>query len=239
MRVIDPGHKYALSHLDGVGEEILTFVKREGVGYPGNVGHYEGTNLQEMIRVGIHRMKYLDNQIHDTTNNDGIEAARDWLWALELRAARRHGRTLEPNLYETIEHHPVCSHCGHVGCEAGAALFSPSPAKTDVEAGSQPDYIVTCKKSSKPHLRDTCSRRGCIGWESVNSQQPDSQPQLGTCIYESKPHPFNKGNVLCHRWTPIEPAVSVPAESPVNPKAFMYVESICDSAASPATEKEK
>jgi hypothetical protein len=30
MRVIDPGHVYGLSQLDGLGEEVLTFVKREG-----------------------------------------------------------------------------------------------------------------------------------------------------------------------------------------------------------------
>jgi hypothetical protein len=32
MKVIDAGHKYALAHLDGPGEEVLTFVKREGPG---------------------------------------------------------------------------------------------------------------------------------------------------------------------------------------------------------------
>jgi len=38
MQELDRGHKYALRHLDGNEVETLTFVKREGDGYPGNIG---------------------------------------------------------------------------------------------------------------------------------------------------------------------------------------------------------
>ena len=62
MKVIDPGHKYELAHLDGNGHEVLTFVKREGDGYPGNIDHHAGTNLQEVFRAALDRVKYLDNQ---------------------------------------------------------------------------------------------------------------------------------------------------------------------------------
>jgi hypothetical protein len=44
MRIIDPGHDYILSVYDGEGEQRLTFMKREGPGFPGNIGHYPGTN---------------------------------------------------------------------------------------------------------------------------------------------------------------------------------------------------
>lgn len=43
MQVIDPGHDYNLATLDGDGSSVrLTFVKREGPGFPGNIGCYPG-----------------------------------------------------------------------------------------------------------------------------------------------------------------------------------------------------
>lgn len=60
MKVIDPGHVYELAHLDGQHVERLVFVKREGDGYPGNFGHHEGTNLQEVLRALIDRVEYLN-----------------------------------------------------------------------------------------------------------------------------------------------------------------------------------
>lgn len=118
MRILDHGHQFALTHLDGNLEEILTFVKREGHGYPGNLGSHPGTNIQEVIRACMSRLRYLDAQIHHVTNNDALDAFRDALWALETRAAERHGRTLDPQLHASIENEPTCPQCGHVGCEA-------------------------------------------------------------------------------------------------------------------------
>lgn len=114
MRVIDPGHKMVLASLDGgVGEQILTFVKREGAGYPGNVGHYPGTNLQEVYRAAIHRHEYLDAQEHCEENQICIEYLRACIKLLEQRAARRHKR-VDPFL--AVERLPVCGRCGHIGC---------------------------------------------------------------------------------------------------------------------------
>lgn len=116
MRVIDLGHVYGLKHIDGPGEEILTYVKREGVGYPGNVGHHPGTNLQEVLRAEIHRTQYLNSQEPDPSNMVVISCARTMLLELELRAARRHGRKLF-GLPIEIENIPFCEGCGHIGCE--------------------------------------------------------------------------------------------------------------------------
>lgn len=117
MRVIDPGHKYALTRLDGHGEELLTFVKREGQGYPGNVGHHPGTNIQEVVRTLIDRLKYVDKQIPHWRNSAAISHLRECLVHLEFRAAERHGR--ESTLWESglsIEDEPTCSRCGHIRC---------------------------------------------------------------------------------------------------------------------------
>lgn len=114
MDVIDAGHKYVLRHLDGYGTETLTFVKREGEGYPGNVGHYEGTTMQEVLRVLIDRAKYVNAQIPCEETEAGIIHMREAIRQFELRAARRHGRMLSAPL--TIEDAPTCAKCGHIGC---------------------------------------------------------------------------------------------------------------------------
>jgi hypothetical protein len=115
MKVIDPGHMYELTNLDGNNTTKLTFVKREGNKYLGNVGHYEGTNLQEVMRALIDRTKYLENQIHDQRNLAVITKLRECIWLLEDRAAERHGRQFD-YWPDNIELEPTCNKCGHIGC---------------------------------------------------------------------------------------------------------------------------
>ncbi len=115
MRVIDPGHVYGLSHLDGPGEEVLTFVKREGARYPGNVGHYAGTTMQEVLRALIERVQHVDKQFPDGNNAVVLSSLRRALWHLEARAAGVHGLTLALPV-ENIELAPTCATCGHVVC---------------------------------------------------------------------------------------------------------------------------
>jgi hypothetical protein len=115
MRVGDPGHVYQLDTLDGSDPQYLTFVKREGPGYPGNVGHWPGTNLQEVLRVCIDRVKYLDGQIPHMTNALVLAHLRSAIQWLESRAAQRHGRD-QPQFTQQVELMPVCPKCGHVEC---------------------------------------------------------------------------------------------------------------------------
>lgn len=130
MKVIDPGHVYELNFLDGepattwaehgpsFQENWLIFVKREGPKYPGNIGHHPGTQLQEVLRALIDRVKYVEQQEHHAANDAVLYRLRDCIFFLELRAAARHGRELriENNLFR-IEHLPTCDKCGHIGCE--------------------------------------------------------------------------------------------------------------------------
>lgn len=131
MKVIDPGHVYQLEWLDadpeptveeledvGIeGADVLVFVKREGDGYPGNVGHHAGTNLQEVLRVMIDRVKYLDAQISHENNAGILANLRHSIWLLEQRAAERHGRSFDLSWAAGIENAPTCKRCGHIGCE--------------------------------------------------------------------------------------------------------------------------
>lgn len=121
MIVVDPGHTYLLDHLDGDNQSILAFVKREGEGFPGNVGHHEGTNMQEVLRALIDRVQYLDDQISSPHNYQVLWHLRACIQNLEQRAAERHGLPASAayNLWKDtfVEDLPTCHHCGHIVCE--------------------------------------------------------------------------------------------------------------------------
>lgn len=122
VRILDPGHRYWLDMLDIEGDrrqgaEMLTFVKRQGARYPGNLSHYPGTNCQEVIRALIDRVKHLDSQISDPHNQPILEHLRSALWLFESRAAKRYGREF-PALeeFDCIEDEPTCAGCAHIRC---------------------------------------------------------------------------------------------------------------------------
>lgn len=117
MKVIDPGHVYELFTLDGEMSHPLVFVKREGPGYPGNVGYHAGTNIQDVLRCLIDRVEYLNKQEECYENGMVISHLRCAFEHLEKRAAGRHGRVLGKALATAIEKEPFCQKCGHVECE--------------------------------------------------------------------------------------------------------------------------
>jgi hypothetical protein len=83
MKVIDPGHTYSLRSLDGNGDVRLRFVKRQGPGYPGNIGRHSGTTTQEVVRALIDRTKYVDKQIPNQRNVQVLYHLRSILLELE------------------------------------------------------------------------------------------------------------------------------------------------------------
>jgi hypothetical protein len=130
MKVIEIGHHYELECYD-VGDRVwikddIFFMKRVGGHYPGNKGEpHPGTNCQEVLRVLINRIKYLDRQIPCDENKIIIQDLRNALLLFEQRAARMHGRTLskrfflnDPKLIKRveIEDEPTCKTCGHIEC---------------------------------------------------------------------------------------------------------------------------
>lgn len=116
MRVLDPGHTFALRHLDDQpgAETILPYVKREGNKYPGNVGTQPGTTIQETLRADISRLRYLDRQKPCADNKKVIYHLERSIFYLERRAARQHGRK-PPTVLEAC-YGLQCSKCLHVGC---------------------------------------------------------------------------------------------------------------------------
>lgn len=133
MNIIDPGHVYELAWLDGTPrlhdgtfgcgqvQNQLIFVKREDDKYPGNVGHHPGTTMQEVLRVLIDRLKYVDNQLPHHANETAAQCLRMAILALEGRAAEQHSRLGDFikrfSEAECIELVPTCPKCGHIGCE--------------------------------------------------------------------------------------------------------------------------
>jgi hypothetical protein len=125
MKVLDPGHYYQVDVYDNDAayapyvEQVISFMKREGDGYPGNVGHHAGTNCQELIRVLIDRVYYLDNQIPHENNLAIIRHLQASLWLFEDRATERH-KLPKYSLDDPrpgIELEPTCTTCGHIVCK--------------------------------------------------------------------------------------------------------------------------
>ena len=117
MKVLDPGHDYELDVLDGDFTIHLTFVKRKGESYPGNMTDHPGTNMQEVLRALIDRCKYVNRQIRSGHTMRAILYLRDAFYELESRAAVRHNRGMFPIGYfdkVPIEEHLTCSKCGHI-----------------------------------------------------------------------------------------------------------------------------
>jgi hypothetical protein len=119
MRCIDPGHAYVLEQYDGqTYRPYLIFMKRFGPGYPFNTGSHPGTNCQDVHRVLIDRVKYLQLQVPSFWNTLIIWANRFALWSFEMRAMRRHrlGWWISP---WQIEQRAFCEVCGHIVCRGG------------------------------------------------------------------------------------------------------------------------
>jgi hypothetical protein len=118
MRITDPGHRYELLVLDDEHKMLLcplVFVKREGLNYPGNVGHHPGTTTQEVLRACIARAWYVNEQIPCWQTRLSIFLMSLVVWLYEQRASKRHGWRV-PGISEAVLSKP-CSHCGHVCCE--------------------------------------------------------------------------------------------------------------------------
>lgn len=112
MKVMDPGHCYKLLGLDGIALHMLTFVKRKGPNFPGNLDAHGGTTSQEVLRALIDRAIYVNAQIPCWQTKLSIRLMMRVVWLYEHRAAKRHGRK-PPTVVEAV-YGALCPKCGHV-----------------------------------------------------------------------------------------------------------------------------
>lgn len=136
MEVLDLGHSYLVHQYDahpdsGFIEANITFMKRNEPSekYPGNINYYPGTNCQEVLRVLIDRVNYLDNQQEDYDNNEIIHSLRKDLYLFERRNwwNKHHtekgwfehfgSKGIDTISDQPIELLPTCRTCGHWFCE--------------------------------------------------------------------------------------------------------------------------
>jgi hypothetical protein len=85
MRVMYPGHLYALDHLDGSKVTRLQFIQRQ----PHHKGK-EGVTNQEVLRALIDRVEFLDRELPHMVNEQILHHLRMALVLHEARALVRH-----------------------------------------------------------------------------------------------------------------------------------------------------
>jgi hypothetical protein len=128
MRVIDPGHCYALDNLETGGETVIQFYKdpalHDGEGYP-------GPSCQEYLRAIIDRVQELDRERPDIENSIVLYDLRHAMAAFEARALRR--RVEKEGL--AIEAVPVAAD-GHLLLASGMPLRENNEDCSRPKAGS-------------------------------------------------------------------------------------------------------
>lgn len=119
MNVLEPGHAYELSHLDGGNTQQLYFVNRN----PGE--RSEGTQNQEVLRVLIDRVQFLEKQVHWDGNAKILHHLRMALVLHEARVLERkteQGKILPENVAVAADGHYVLRH------NVGANLRAEGPS---------------------------------------------------------------------------------------------------------------
>jgi hypothetical protein len=86
MRVLVPGHRYALANLVGEGETVLQFYQDPAL-HDGEGA--DGPSCQEVLRAVIDRVQELDRERHDVENVVIIHDLRHAIAGFEARALRR------------------------------------------------------------------------------------------------------------------------------------------------------
>lgn len=113
MRVLEPGHVYELHNVDGKGLQVIHFVRRrddEALLLPEDQRH-EGVLFQEVVRMLVDRINYLNAEGPCAENVEIMESLRRIIQLGEIRAARR---TIEK--HPMIERMDVCEICQHALC---------------------------------------------------------------------------------------------------------------------------
>ena|SRR5215469_13393033 len=132
MNVITPGHVYDVDFYEPGGSFhhstrfLISFFKKVGENFPFNEEpQHTGTNCQELLRVLIDRVKFLQKQAEAMGDTESVDDDEEILWHLrftlmhfENRAARRKNVDWKKEKTELwiVDPETVlpCSICGHI-----------------------------------------------------------------------------------------------------------------------------
>lgn len=96
MKVITEGHKYELDNLEGNETQCLQFIEKRFPGCDGEaITTNDGTTNEEVLRVLIDRMQYLQDKCSCRENAIVITKLEESLMWLEKRTADRVARGVE------------------------------------------------------------------------------------------------------------------------------------------------
>jgi hypothetical protein len=95
MKTLREGHKYELAHTNGDGHEIVQFIEKRDIGNGILETVNEGTSNEEVIRMLINRMMYLNEWVYDPYNSEVLIHLQNALNALHARTADRVARGVE------------------------------------------------------------------------------------------------------------------------------------------------
>jgi hypothetical protein len=95
MKVIDQGHLYELEGFEGT-PQTISFIKKESI--PGSSDLktiHDGTTNEEVIKVLIDRLAFLETKFPCKENRYAIDDLKSALFCLELRTKDRKARGVE------------------------------------------------------------------------------------------------------------------------------------------------
>lgn len=84
MKVLYPGHRYELGHIDGAGKTVLQFVQRAPLHPP-----CEGIICQQLLCMILDRIKELEKEVSSPLNDLLLFHGRQMLCLFEARALMR------------------------------------------------------------------------------------------------------------------------------------------------------
>lgn len=98
MKTLTPGHRYGLASFEGAPPQIIQFIEKLPVpgGDPGELVTYlDGTTNEEVLRVLIDRIQFLNSKFPCRENSIVLTKLEESLMWLEKRTANRKARQVE------------------------------------------------------------------------------------------------------------------------------------------------
>ena len=94
MEILTKGHKYVLASHEGTNPQTIQFIEKKDVGGE-LITINDGTTNEEVLKMLIDRMIYLNEWVYDSYNSEAIIHLTNALNALHARTADRVARGVE------------------------------------------------------------------------------------------------------------------------------------------------